>query len=85
MIPIAIYLATGPTIFNFELNALGVFEIFLFADLLAAATVAPVGIGADTGSIARRRLDPGKTANSVPSAITNPPIHSQRIIGRMNA
>jgi len=42
MIPIAIYLATGPTIFNFELNALGVFEIFLFADLLAAATVAPV-------------------------------------------
>ena len=42
IIPIAIYLATGPTIFNFKFDALGVFEIFLFADLLAAATVAPV-------------------------------------------
>ena len=35
MIPIAIYLAT-------TIDALSVFEIFLFADLLAAATVAPV-------------------------------------------
>jgi SSS family solute:Na+ symporter len=42
MIPIAIYLATGPTIGNFTFDALGVFEIFLFADLLAAATVLPV-------------------------------------------
>ncbi len=33
MIP-AIFLSTGPTI--------GIFEIFLFADLLATATVAPV-------------------------------------------
>ena len=36
------YLATGPTIGNFTFDALGVFEIFLFADLLAAATVLPV-------------------------------------------
>ena len=42
LIPIAIYLATGPTIGGFTFNALGVFEIFLFADLLAAATVIPV-------------------------------------------
>ena len=42
LIPIAIYLATGPTIGGFTFNALGVFEIFLFADLLAAATVMPV-------------------------------------------
>tara|TARA_Y100001001_G_scaffold164178_1_gene195430 strand:+ start:150 stop:1574 length:1425 start_codon:yes stop_codon:yes gene_type:complete len=35
MMPIAIYLAT-------TIDALSVFEIFLFADLLAAATVAPV-------------------------------------------
>ena len=42
MIPLAIYLATGPTIGNFTFDALGVFEIFLFADLLAAATVLPV-------------------------------------------
>tara|TARA_B100000029_G_C17497813_1_gene931591 strand:- start:31 stop:1467 length:1437 start_codon:yes stop_codon:yes gene_type:complete len=49
MIPIAIYLATGPTIpFSvpifgvFTFDAIGVFQIFLFADLLAAATVAPV-------------------------------------------
>ncbi len=42
LIPIAIYLGTGPTIAGFTLDALGVFEIFLFADLLAAATVAPV-------------------------------------------
>ncbi len=41
MIP-AIYLATGPTIGGFTLDAIGVFEIFLFADLLATATVAPV-------------------------------------------
>ena len=42
MIPLAIYLATGPTIGNFTFDALGVFEIFLIADLLAAATVLPV-------------------------------------------
>ena len=42
MIPLAIYLATGPTVFGFTFDALGVFEIFLFADLLAAATVLPV-------------------------------------------
>jgi len=42
MIPLAIYLATGPTIFGFEFNAWSVFGIFLFADMLAAATVAPV-------------------------------------------
>ncbi len=52
LIPIAIYLATGPTIGfdprifangpSFTFDALGVFEIFLFADLLAAATVMPV-------------------------------------------
>ncbi len=42
MIPVAIYLATGPTIFGFTFDSLGVFEIFLFADLLAAATVLPV-------------------------------------------
>ena len=42
LIPIAIYLATGPTIVGFTFDTLGVFEIFLFADLLAAATVMPV-------------------------------------------
>ncbi len=42
MIPIAIYLATGPTIGNFTFDAYSVFGIFLFADLLAAATVLPV-------------------------------------------
>ena len=42
MLPLAIYLATGPTIFGFEFNAWSVFGIFLFADILAAATVAPV-------------------------------------------
>ena len=42
MIPIAIYLARGPTIVGFTFDTLGVFEIFLFADLLAAATVMPV-------------------------------------------
>ena len=49
MIPIAIYLATGPTLpFTIPLigisalDAGGVFQIFLFADLLAAATVMPV-------------------------------------------
>ena len=42
LIPVAIYLATGPTIVGFTFDALGVFEIFLFADLLAAATVMPV-------------------------------------------
>ena len=42
MIPLAIYLATGPTIFGFQFNAWSVFGIFLFADMLAAATVAPV-------------------------------------------
>ena len=39
MIPLAIYLATGPTIAGFELDSGGVFEIFLRADLYAAATV----------------------------------------------
>ena len=42
LIPIAIYLATKPTIGGFTFDTLGVFEIFLFADLLAAATVMPV-------------------------------------------
>ena len=42
MIPLAIYLATGPTIGNFTFDAESVFGIFLFADLLAAATVLPV-------------------------------------------
>ena len=42
LIPIAIYLGTGPTIAGFTLDEIGIFEIFLFADLLAAATVAPV-------------------------------------------
>ena len=42
MIPLAIYLATGPTIAGFELDSGGVFEIFLRADLYAAATVGPV-------------------------------------------
>ncbi|MEL0268178.1 MAG: hypothetical protein VXA14_03620 [Euryarchaeota archaeon] len=49
MIPVAIYLATGPklpfTIPLIGISALdagGVFQIFLFADLLAAATVMPV-------------------------------------------
>ena len=42
LIPIAIYLATGPTIAGFTFDALSVFKIFLFADLLAAATVMPV-------------------------------------------
>ena len=35
MIPVAIYLATGPTIVGFTFDALGVFQIFLVADLLA--------------------------------------------------
>ena len=42
MIPLAIYLASGPTINGFEFNAWSVFGIFLFADMLAAATVSPV-------------------------------------------
>ena len=42
MIPLAIYLATGPTIVGFTFDAYSVFGIFLFADLLAAATVLPV-------------------------------------------
>ena len=42
MIPLAIYMASGPTIYGFEINALSVFGIFLFADMLAAATVSPV-------------------------------------------
>ena len=49
MIPVAIYLATGPTLpFTIPLIGIsaldtgGVFQIFLFADLLAAATVMPV-------------------------------------------
>jgi Na+/proline symporter len=42
MIPLAIYLATGPTLLGFTFDSLSVFGIFLFADLLAAATVAPV-------------------------------------------
>jgi len=42
MIPLAIYLATGPTVFGFKFDAWSVFGIFLFADMLAAATVAPV-------------------------------------------
>ena len=42
MIPVAIYLATGPTIVGFTFDALGVFQIFLVADLLATATVLPV-------------------------------------------
>ena len=42
MLPVAIYFATGPTFLGFEFNSLSVFGIFLFADILAAATVAPV-------------------------------------------
>jgi Na+/proline symporter len=42
IIPLAIYLATGPTIGSFTFDAWSVFGIFLIADLLAAATVAPV-------------------------------------------
>jgi len=42
MIPLAIYLATGPTIAGFQFNAWSVFGIFLFADIMAAATVAPI-------------------------------------------
>ena len=42
MIPLAIYLATGPTIFGFTLDSGGVFEIFLRADLYAAATIGPI-------------------------------------------
>ena len=42
MIPLAIYLATGPTIGDFTFDAPSVFGIFLFADLLAAATILPV-------------------------------------------
>ena len=42
LVPIAIYLATEPTIFGFEVNATSVFAIFLRADLLATATVLPV-------------------------------------------
>ena len=42
MMPVAVYLATGPTVFGFTFDATSVFGIFLFADLLAAATVAPV-------------------------------------------
>ena len=42
MIPLAIYLATGPTVAGFTFDAYSVFGIFLFADLLAAATVLPV-------------------------------------------
>ena len=42
LVPLAIYLATEPTIFWFEINATSVFAIFLRADLLATATVLPV-------------------------------------------
>ena len=48
MIPVAIYLATGPKLPTIPLigisalDAGSVFQIFLFADLLAAATVMPV-------------------------------------------
>ena len=42
LIPIAIWLATGPSIGRFSVNATSVFAIFLFADLLATATVAPI-------------------------------------------
>ena len=42
LIPIAIWLATGPSIGRFSVDATSVFAIFLFADLLATATVAPI-------------------------------------------
>ncbi|DAC25162.1 MAG TPA: hypothetical protein HA345_00435 [Candidatus Thalassarchaeaceae archaeon] len=42
LMPVAVYLATGPTVLGFTFDASSVFGIFLFADLLAAATVAPV-------------------------------------------
>jgi Na+(H+)/acetate symporter ActP len=42
LMPVAVYLATGPTVLGFTFDAASVFGIFLFADLLAAATVAPV-------------------------------------------
>ena len=42
MIPLALYLATGPEVFGYRFDTLGVFKIYLFADLLAAATVIPI-------------------------------------------
>lgn len=42
MIPLAIYLANGPEVFGYRFDTLGVFKIYLFADLLAAATVMPI-------------------------------------------
>ena len=45
--------------------------------VLAAST----RIGADTGSVGRRRRRPGKAASTVPIAISSPPTHSHRRIG----
>ena len=43
MIPLAIYIASGPTIIGFDFSdSWSVFGIWLFADMLAAATVSPV-------------------------------------------
>ena len=42
MIPLALYLATGPEVLGYRFDTLGVFKIYLFADLLAAATVIPI-------------------------------------------
>ncbi len=42
LIPIAVWFATSPTVGPFSVNATSVFAIFLFADLLATATVAPI-------------------------------------------
>ena len=42
LLPLAIFLATEPSLFGFEVNATSVFAIFLRADLLATATVLPV-------------------------------------------
>ena len=43
IIPLAIYIASGPTIMGFDFSdSWSVFGIWLFADMLAAATVSPV-------------------------------------------
>ena len=56
MVPLAIFLATGPTISGFQFNSLSVFGIFLFADILAAATVAPVMLTLWSGVSSRGAL-----------------------------
>ena len=41
-------------------------------------------IGADTGSVGRRRRRPGKAASRVPTAIRPPPIHNHTMSGLTN-